>query len=450
MANPYSRNLVWVGMGLVAVVVLVFSYVLITDDGPPLVRQGVQVVRDLAFPSTDRPAPAPPVEEKALPPTRVVPTIVREPAPPRAAAEQVGQGRRSSAPVERPPVTFTRGTAAPMPAKPIPRRTDFYLPGSVSSWTTVDVVGGTPLRLRAGGVVTTQDESAGPEGVKGSVYERALERRHVASSSERVMMSGPYLALIGRVCLEGVCSNPFLVGSTRLLCPTEFGSEGRLQLWTNNYIQVEGTRTVNRFSSATGGFAIYVEPAPAEACGTSGPSVANAPEVATLAAGQVLKRPEFLISSSQITWKPFFLPLTMPLRLTASGLMQPRGGARSTGPEGIRVPEQARWVYPGTSDLVVDGQNRLYDSRFPYQALIGRVCGTQGCGQAFLVGREHTICANAGYADRVELWINHIMRPEGMLGTQLSVSMEALEMQGRRGEYRFEVSRAPAGTCSGS
>src|SRR4026209_11351 len=112
-------------MGLVAVVVLVFSYVLITDDGPPLVRQGVQVVRDLAFPSTDRPAPAPPVEEKALPPTRVVPTIVREPAPPRAAAEQVGQGRRSSAPVERPPVTFTRGTAAPMPAKPIPRRTDF-------------------------------------------------------------------------------------------------------------------------------------------------------------------------------------------------------------------------------------------------------------------------------------------------------------------------------------
>jgi hypothetical protein len=140
----------------------------------------------------------------------------------------------------------------------------------------------------------------------------------------------------------------------------------------------------------------------------------------------------------------------MPLRLAASGLMQPRGGARSTGPEGIRVPDQARWVYPGTSDLVVDGQNRLYDSRFPYQALIGRVCGTQGCGQAFLVGREHTICANAGYADRVELWINHIMRPEGMLSTQLAVSMEALEMQGRRGDYRFEVSRAPAGACTGS
>ncbi len=352
--------------------------------------------------------------------------------------------------MERPPLTFTRGTAAPLPAKPTARRTDFYLPGSVSNWTNVDVVGGAPLRLRAGGVVTTQDDQSGPEGVKGSAYERALERRRVASSSERVMASGPYLALIGRVCLEGACSNPFVVGSTRLLCPSEFGNEGRLQLWTNNYVQVEGTRTLNRFSSATGGYAVYAEAAAPEVCAAGGTSVVSAPDVATLTAGQILRKPEFLVSSSQTTWKPFFLPLTMPLRLAATGLMQPRGGARSTGPEGIPVPDQPRWVFPGTSDLIVDGQNRLYDSRFPYQALIGRLCGTQGCGQAFLVGRDHTICANAGYSDRIELWINHIMRPESMLGTQLSVSMEALEMQGRRGEYRFEVSRAPAGACSGS
>jgi len=336
-----------------------------------------------------------------------------------------------------------------MPAKPTARRTDFYLPGSVSGWTTVDVVGGTPLRLRAGGVVTTQDDSTGPEGVKGSAYERALERRRASTTSERVMTTGPYLALIGRVCLEGVCSNPFMVGSTRLLCPKEFGAEGRLQLWTNNYIQVEGTRTLNRFSTATGGFAVYAEPAPPEACAAGGPAVVSAPDVAALASGQVLRKPEFLISSSQTTWKPFFLPLTMPLRVTSQGLMQPRGGARSTGPDGIRVPDQTRWVYPGTSDLVVDGLNRLYDSRFPYQALIGRVCGAEGCGQAFLVGKEHTVCAGSGYSDRLELWINHIMRPESMLGTQLSVSMEALEMQGRRGEYRFEVSRAPAGACGG-
>jgi hypothetical protein len=320
----------------------------------------------------------------------------------------------------------------------------------VATWTNVDVVGGTPLRLRAGGVVTTPDDSSGPEGLKGSVYERALERRRASASSERVMQSGPYLALIGRVCLEGVCSNPFVVGSTRLLCPSEFGAEGRLQLWTNNYIQVDGTRTVNRFSGTTGGFAIYAEPALPDACGTGAPSVASAPDIASLSAGQVLRKPEFVISSSQITWKPFFLPLTMPLRLAASGLMQPRGGARSTGPEGIRVPDSSRWVYPGTADLVVDGQSRLYDARFPYQALIGRTCGAQGCGQAFLIGREQTLCPSGGFTDRIELWINHIVRPESMLGTQLAVSMEALEMQGRRGEYRFEVSRAPASACSGS
>ena len=312
------------------------------------------------------------------------------------------------------------------------------------------MVGGAPLRLRAGGVVNTPDDASGPEGLRGSVYERALERRRVSKSSERVMPSGPYLALIGRVCLEGVCSNPFLVGSTRLLCPSEFGAEGRLQLWTNNYVQVEGTRTLNRFSGATGGFAIYAEPAPPDACGAVASGATSAPDLAALSAGQVLKKPEFIVSSSQTTWKPFFLPLTMPLRVAATGLMQPRGGARSTGPEGIRVPEQARWVYPGTSDLVVDGQNRLYDSRFPYQALIGRTCGSQGCSQAFLLGRDSTVCPSAGYADRLELWINHIMRPESMLGTQLSVSMEALEMQGRRGEYRFEVSRAPASACPGS
>jgi hypothetical protein len=348
-------------------------------------------------------------------------------------------------------MVFTRGTAArPAPASPLPRRTDFYLPGSVAGWTTVDVVGGVALRLRGGGIVTTPDDSSGPEGLKGSVYERALDRRRVSASSERVMPAGPYLALIGRVCLEGVCSEPFVVGSTRLLCPSEFGAEGRLQLWTNNYVQVEGTRTMNRFSATTGGYAVYAEAAPAEACSAGAPTAVNAPDVATLTAGQVLRKPEFVISSSQNTWRPFFLPLTMPLRVAATGLMQPRGGARSTGPEGIRVPDQARWVYPGTSDLVVDGQNRLYDSRFPYQALIGRVCGSQGCGQTFLLGRDSTVCPSAGYGDRLELWINHIIRPESMLGTQLSVSMESLEMQGRRGEYRFEVSRAPASACSGS
>jgi hypothetical protein len=137
----------------------------------------------------------------------------------------------------------------------------------------------------------------------------------------------------------------------------------------------------------------------------------------------------------------------MPLRVRASGEMHPRGGARATGPTGIVVPDQARWVYPGTSDLVVDEENRLFDARFPYQALIGRVCGDSGCGQPFLVGNERVVCAGDGYSDRLELWINHIMKREGLLSTQLAVSMETLELQGRHGDYIFEVVRAEPGAC---
>jgi hypothetical protein len=443
------RAVLWVGAGLLAILVALFSYVLITDDGPPIIRRTVDAVREITFPTTDRPAISDVTEE-----TPVVPVTGRPGSRPSSAdpppASAPGRPARSSAPppAERPPLVFTRGAAPPAAPKPLPRRTDFYLPGSVANWTNVDVVGGVAMRLRAGGLLSTQEDSSGPEGLRSSAFESALARRR-ATGNVRVMSSGPYLALIGRVCTGELCSEPFVVGSTKLLCPSDFAAEGRLQLWTNNYVQLDGTRTVNRFSSATGGYAVYAEPASPSACETpAGPSV-SAPDTAVIMAGQVLRKPEFVISSSQTSWKPFFLPLNVPLRLTASGSMQPRGGARSTGPEGIIVPNQSRWTYPGTSDLVVDGESRLYDARFPYQALIGRVCGEVNCGQPFLVGSQHVVCASGDYTDRLELWINHIMRPEGLLGTQLSVSMEAFELQGRRGEYRFEVARAPAGACGG-
>ena len=442
------RAVMWAGAALVAVTVALFSYVLITDEGPPVIRRTVEVVRDAVFPTTDRPDIST-VEEPPPDPKPSAPKAApKEDKPSVEAARATAPAARGSrgAVAERPPLVFTRGTPPPPPPKPIPRRTDFYLPGSVAAWTTVDVVGGVPIRLRAGGMVSAQEDSSGPEGLRGSFFERELTRRR-STGNVRVMPSGPYLGLIGRVCSGEVCSEPFLVGSTRLLCPADFAAEGRLQLWTNNYVQLEGTRTLTRYSTATGGYAVYAEPAAPNACGAAGPTAGNAPDLSTVLAGGVLRKPEFVISSSQTSWKPFFLPMSVPLLITARGTMQPRGAARATGPEGIVVPDQLRWVYPGTSDLVVDGENRLYDARFPYQALIGRVCGDAGCGQPFLVGAERVVCPGGGFTDRLELWINHIMRRESMLATQLSVSMEALEMQGRHGEYRFEVTRAPTGAC---
>ena len=102
MANPYSRSIVWVGIGLLAAIITGFSYVLITDDGPPLVRQGVQIVRDIAFPVTDRPKPEATVAE--VPPKPVAPTIVREPAPPAPADQpqpKPSAGRRAAQPADR-------------------------------------------------------------------------------------------------------------------------------------------------------------------------------------------------------------------------------------------------------------------------------------------------------------------------------------------------------------
>jgi hypothetical protein len=439
------RAVLWVGAGLLAMMVALFSYVLITDDGPPVIKRTVNAVRDAAFPVSNRPE----ISETPAPPPAITPTTVSSAPKIEAEPARVADAPRSTPPpappVAAPPITFTRGTPPPPPIKPVPRRTDFYLPGSVGNWTTVDVVGGVPMRLRAGGLLSTPEDAAGPEGLRSSTFERVLAERR-STGNARVMRGGPYLALIGRVCAGETCSDPFVVGSAKLLCPSDFAAEGRLQLWTNNYVQLDGTRTLTRFSGVTGGFAVYAEPAPSTACGGTG-ATTIAPDTTVIMAGHVLRKPEFVISSSQTSWKPFFLPLHVPLRVTASGSMQPRGRARATGPEGISVTSQTQWTYPGTSDLVVDGENRLYDARFPYQALIGRVCGASGCGQAFLVGTDHVVCSGDGYTDRLELWINHIMRPEGLLGSQLSVSMEAFELQGRRGEYRFEVSRAPAGAC---
>ena len=115
-------------------------------------------------------------------------------------------------------------------------------------------------------------------------------------------------------------------------------------------------------------------------------------------------------------------------------------------PGGVLEPvEHVRRTAEHDGVVLLDGGNLLH-----WTGRGGDPRVAQGCGQAFLVGRDTTLCPSSGYADRVELWINHIMRPESMLGTQLSVSMEALEMQGRRGEYRFEISRASASACTGS
>jgi hypothetical protein len=438
------KPFLWVGGVLAAVVVAFFVYIMVTDDGPKTLRETARAVKDLAFPE---PAPSKQVETwdaRSVKPATTSPSRAGTPPAPRPAPTAEALQPPTPPAAEKPAAMVP----APPARAPAPRRTDFYVPGSLAGWTTVDLAAEAPVRLRAGGLVSAVEDASGPEGVQGSVYERTLVRARSASRSERVMPTGPYLALIGRVCTGEICTPPFVVGSTKLLCPADLPPGGRLQLWTNNYIQVDGTTTLTRYSTVSGGYAVYAEAAPAlSSCDPRTSVTVSAADVAALSSGRLLRKPEFVVSSSQISWKPFFLPLDSPLQIRASGEMQPSGGARVTGPDGIAVPASGRWVYPGTTGLAVGGENRLFDARFPYQALIGRMCGDAGCEAPFLVGSGRTLCPSPGYTDRLELWINHIVRPETLLGSQMSLSILALELQGRRGQYRFEIERAPNATC---
>ena len=98
---------------------------------------------------------------------------------------------------------------------------------------------------------------------------------------------------------------------------------------------------------------------------------------------------------------------------------------------------------------MVDQEHRLYDAAMPYQALIGRVCENSGCGPAFVVGRERLLCPIGSGEGWLELWINHIISPAGLLGSRTTLSLDTFDLQTRVGEYRFAVSRAADGACAG-
>ena len=89
----------------------------------------------------------------------------------------------------------------------------------------------------------------------------------------------------------------------------------------------------------------------------------------------------------------------------------------------------------------------LICSRLDTSALIGRMCGPEHCGSAFLVGSDTTICPSPGLDDHLELWINRRVDRRGRLGGFLPVTTDMFELQTHRGEYRLEISRASEDAC---
>jgi hypothetical protein len=328
------------------------------------------------------------------------------------------------------------------------RRSDTYVPGNLHGWISYDISFDKPMLVRAGGELRAGSDAAGPSGLTASDYEKGLAVRRAEfqfRGNSRVVNTAPYLAIIGRICSREICSTPFLVGSGTVLCPSPISVKGELQLWTNNYVRLEGFQTLLPYSRVSGGYRFQADVAPAGACGAeTGATESTAPraDVAALDAGQVLKDSAFIVSSRQTSWKPFFLPLDRALVIRASGYMQPREAVLGTDPNGIAVPNGKPWSYPGASAVSVDAAHTLFDPRLPYQALIGRLCSTTTCSDAFLVGSERTICPTS-LDERLELWVNHIVQPSGTR----QFNIDVLAFQSRRGEYRFEVAKAAAGSC---
>ena len=205
-------------------------------------------------------------------------------------------------------------------------RSDSYVPGNLHGWISYDIAFEKPLLIRAGGELRAGADAAGPSGLASSQYEKELAGRRAEfqfRGNSRVINAAPYLALIGRVCSSDICSAPFVVGAGTLLCPSPMSMKGELQLWTNNYVRVEGFQTLLPYSRVSGGYRFQTEPAPSGACGAEsiGAKGPIRPDIAALEAGQVIKDSAFLVSSRQMSWKPFFVPLDRAIVIRASGYM---------------------------------------------------------------------------------------------------------------------------------
>lgn len=325
------------------------------------------------------------------------------------------------------------------------RRSDTFVPGNLRGWIGYDVTFDKPLLVRAGGELRAGDQISGPNGLNNVGVDPRAAGRTVPDTRVRVVPGAPYLALIGRVCSTQECSAPFVIGAHAVLCPSALGITGDLQLWTNNFVQIDGYQTLASYTATAGGYRFQAEPAPPSACENGAAAAAEARDPGTpMPNAQPLKDPGFTVSSRQNSWKPFFLPMDRAFVIRATGQMQPLERVRATGPNGIEVPSNAsRWAYPGTKTVVIDADHVLLEKNLPYQALIGRLCGPKECGEPFLIGTEKTICPSTRYNERIELWINHIVPRT----SDRHLPFANLTFQSRRGEYRFDIASAPP--CGG-
>jgi hypothetical protein len=447
-----GRNILIIVILATFIGIAVVEFVSMKNGNQSPIRSAVRGMLDAPEPAPDTP-PTDPSQKKdpASKDRRQTPSKSSPPAGSSSSALRPVPGL-TSLPVSPAPIIIVpkRQPALSMVAPVFAvqqRRSDTFVPGNLRGWIGYGVTFEQPLLVRAGGELRAGDQISGPNGLKDAGIDPRAAGRTVADTRVRVMPGAPYLALIGRVCSNEECSAPFVIGAHAVLCPSSLGITGDLQLWTNNFVQVDGYQTLASYTAAAGGYRFQAESAPANACenGTAqaAPGASHDPGT-PMPDARPLKDPAFSVSSRQNSWKPFFLPLDRAFVIRATGQMQPQERVRATGPGGIEVPPNAsRWMYPGTKTVMIDAEHVLLEKGLPYQALIGRLCGPKECGEPFLIGTERTICPSTRYNERIEMWINHSV-PKA---SDRHLPFANLTFQSRRGEYRFEIANAPP--CSG-
>lgn len=426
-----------------AVAAALAVYIFVTGwDAPAAVQASLQGVRDMvATPAEEPEAEAPPAET-AAPAATPAP---RKPAAPVAVADVAPVETIDTAPPPAPAVAPPTAAVAPPPPPPTRDPSAHYLPGNLATWATFDIDLGEPIVVRAAGVVSSAASAASPDGV--SLPAPLGPVPPGPPVDQLVLPSAPFLSLIGRVCSTDRCTAPFSLGASATLCPADLPVSGQLQVLTNNYVRIGGRQTMSNYSTTTGGYSLYVQAAADGACTGSGPAALGR-DATAMAEGRVLRNPDYAVSSGQTFWKPFFVPMGGPFVIRASGEIEGSGPAPATGPAGATIPAEARWWTQRPADATATTRaGQLFREGLPYQALIGRLCGTDGCGEPFLVGSERLVCPADPYTDRVELWINRVIVTPRMLDRQTPLTFEMFELQTRRGGYTFEVAPAGANAC---
>lgn len=292
---------------------------------------------------------------------------------------------------------------------------DLLVHPTIHTWQSFGVRLESPVVIKAYGYVVSQDGGevqSTPDGV----YEDGLPAG--LRGFVPLLPTAPYLALVGRVCNEGSCGNPFFIGRETVLCPQQLGS-GVLEFNVNEL------GAASFFGDNSGGYRFEVSSARPDACPAQMRYAFFTGRTVTVKGSE---------------WQRTGLSLDRPLKLNSTGKVYAGSTQRYATPDGLDIK-----VFSSAPEFRGEqaGRPRLpYDS--PFLSLIGRLCqqeigdhpGDDKCGEPFFVGSESTLCPATIGKGKLQLAIHGLYYPFGPWSSPSLL-----------GNGFFQVNIAPSPSC---